>query len=165
VAKYSTSEQISSPSGRSLRDGRSLPSALEHIITKALEKDRRLKYQTAASIREEPSDVKTRTRIGARVAVAVEARPNPQKGRLGSRRGGGRGLHRSLRQCSVFSSARAGNTNSTSDRSSTRRGRIGPREDHTSCDSTFTGPADTPPFHTSPLLTQRDSRFVRGRSR
>jgi serine/threonine protein kinase len=52
-----------------------VPADLERIISKALEKDRMLRYQSTADIRSDLQRVKRDSESGARAAVAVQAAP------------------------------------------------------------------------------------------
>jgi tetratricopeptide (TPR) repeat protein/predicted Ser/Thr protein kinase len=54
-----------------------VPSKLEDIIGKALEKDRKLRYQSAAEMRTDLQRLKRDTESGPSAAVAVEAEPVP----------------------------------------------------------------------------------------
>ena len=52
-----------------------VPAELEHIISKALEKDKKLRYQSAAEVRTDLQRLKRDTESGRPAAVAVEAEP------------------------------------------------------------------------------------------
>ena len=56
-----------------------IPAELERIINKTLEKDRNLRYQTAADLRTDLARLKRDTDTGRSASISVDATPAPQK--------------------------------------------------------------------------------------
>jgi len=63
-----------------LRINPELPPELEHIINKALEKDRKLRYQSASEIRTDMQRLKRDSESGRSAAAAIVPKPRPKRG-------------------------------------------------------------------------------------